>query len=143
MNILLYPNKNLNKKSKLIKYFFLKKIFFYIYEIRNILLLNENYLALSGIQIGLKKRFFLMKYKKKILTFINPVILWSSKKKEKFIESCISIPNFSVIKERSKYIIIKYKNEEFYERIFFARNIFSSCIQHEIDHMNGILINNY
>ncbi|MGX7576982.1 peptide deformylase [Candidatus Vidania fulgoroideorum] len=136
--LIIYPNKILKKKSSYLR----KNDSFnnFINEANDILKLNTN-IGISGVQLGFKKRIFAIKYKKKILFFINPEIIWKSNESNFYSEGCISIPDFYTKKNRSNFIKIKAFNLLFKKKIFFAKNLYSACIQHEIDHLNGKLIN--
>ncbi|MGX7576560.1 peptide deformylase [Candidatus Vidania fulgoroideorum] len=139
MNIIYFPNKKLRSISKKIK---LKEFNNYnhviVYMKKNLI---GNNIAISAIQIGFRIRVFLVKKSfLKHYLFINPIIIWRGKKKKKSYEGCISIPNYYRNIKRYKTIIVEYfcKNKS-YNRIFI-KGFISFCIQHEMDHLNGILI---
>lgn len=102
--------------------------------------------GLAAPQIGESLNLFVVEYldmDKKIAkryTIVNPKIEWRSFDRESEIESCLSIPSYSIDKERSKSIGIscldRYGNKSEIEVSGYLARIF----QHEIDHLNGILI---
>lgn len=137
--IITYPNKILLEKSKSI---FNKKKIFKIEKNLRSCLLETNGIGISSPQIGINKRIFLIKTsKKKTICFINPVILYNSKNVFKSIEGCLSIPFFYESIIRYSFILLKYLNIKLKKKKIFLKGVFSACAQHEIDHLNGILIN--
>ncbi len=99
---------------------------------------SHNAIGLAAIQVGIYQRIFVMDIKKPI-AFINPVITAREGVTTDFKEGCLSFPNlFSNIK-RDLSITVEYqdvtgqyKNENF-------DGLEAICIQHEIDHLNGIV----
>ncbi|UOQ33043.1 Peptide deformylase [Candidatus Vidania fulgoroideae] len=137
--IVVYPNKKLLKVSKEI--YNKKKIHKIISELKECLL-NSNGIGISAPQIGYNKRIFLFKTEKnKIISFINPVLLFKSSEYFKSFEGCLSIPGFFGFIDRSSFVLLKYTDLSFKENRIFLKGVFSACAQHEIDHLNGILIN--
>ncbi|WDI79367.1 peptide deformylase [Candidatus Vidania fulgoroideae] len=136
-----FPDKLLFKKSKKVKNY--KKINNILRIMKKEIKNYKEYVAISSVQIGYLKRIFIVKniLNKKYYTFINPKILWKSKIKKYSYEGCISIPNFYNKILRNKEILLEtYCEKKIYHKFFF-KNFFSFCIQHEIDHLNGKLIN--
>lgn len=78
-----------------------------------------------------------------ILTMINPELLWASIEFTHSLEGCLSIPGFTNVITRSKEIKVKYIDETMtqQERVFSGMN--ARVIQHELDHLNGILMCDY
>ena len=101
-------------------------------------------IGLAAIQIGVPKRLVVMDLsknpeKKEPMFFINPEIISKSEKMSMYEEGCLSIPNqFAEIKRPSscKVNFLDYngKNKE-----INADGLLATCIQHEVDHLNGIL----
>ncbi len=101
--------------------------------------------GLAAIQIGLPKRVFVAysEASKKFLVFINPEIVWFSKrltdpKKSKY-EGCLSLPNKWSLIKRPKEIKVKYQTESGQTQIRKFSKTLATIIQHEYDHLNGIL----
>ncbi|QJC36540.1 peptide deformylase [Enterobacteriaceae endosymbiont of Donacia simplex] len=145
IKLLYFPNKKLRNIAKSIKNIN-----------NNIKLLGNNMLeimysyngiGLAATQIGINKRIIVIditEKKNNPLILINPKIIKFDKLKINSNEGCLSIPikqKYFVL--RSKKIIIKAQNlmNEFIE--LEANNLLSFCIQHEIDHLNGILFIDY
>ncbi len=71
--------------------------------------------------------------------FINPEIIEASNDMRPYEEGCLSVPEYYEEIERPAKIKLKYLNENGEEIIEDADNMFATCIQHEIDHLNGIV----
>lgn len=104
--------------------------------------------GLAAVQIGILKRVFLAysKKSKKFLTFINPVIIWHSKvliegvpESNNKYEGCLSVPNRWAILKRFNAVKIKYQTESGQIQTRKFSGIIAVVIQHEYDHLNGIL----
>lgn len=76
-------------------------------------------------------------------TFINPEIVWASEQKSVFEEGCLSIPQQYADVERPAKIRVKYLDETGKQHEEEAEGLVSHCIQHEIDHLNGVLFVDY
>jgi len=104
-------------------------------------------LGLSAIQIGQPVRIFVAKTKKNFEVFINPKIIEASKenlsevlKKEKlFFEGCLSIPQIYGFVDRPYEIKLEWLDEKGQKKVRNFKNRFSVCLQHEFDHLEGIL----
>lgn len=146
MKILTTPNKILNTKSDPVEKFDKK--------LKNILkdmekTLNATFdpkgVGLSAPQVGIRKRFFIMRpeSKSKLQIFINPEIVLEKdtlkEKEKKLLEGCLSIPNIWGKVERPDTVKIKFRNHEGEEITDTYKGFIASVIQHEIDHLNGIL----
>ena len=101
--------------------------------------------GLAAIQIGMSKRVFVAysEKSKKFLTFINPEIVWFSKrqisKKNQKYEGCLSLPNKWSLLKRSKEVKVKYQTETGQTQIRKFSGMTATIIQHEYDHLEGIL----
>lgn len=103
--------------------------------------------GLAAPQIGIKKRIILARKfyfqgqeeKHKDVIMINPVIVKTSKEKTKSVEACLSIPKIFGFVQRHKQITIEYLDLSGKKHKIGAGGYFSFIIQHEIDHLNGIL----
>ena len=105
-------------------------------------------IGLAAIQIGIPKRVVVMdlsknEEKKNPMFFVNPEITWKSDSKSSYEEGCLSIPNQFAKIERSEKCNIKYLDYDGNEKKIEASGLLSTCIQHEIDHLNGILFIDY
>jgi peptide deformylase len=101
-------------------------------------------IGLASIQIGVPKRVVVMDLSKKDeghkpLVFINPEIIWASDEKSTHEEGCLSIPEYYEEVERPSEVKVKYQDLDGKTHEVTANGLFATCIQHEIDHTNGVL----
>ncbi len=73
----------------------------------------------------------------------NPVLLWQSDELVTYEEGCLSLPEFYEDVERSAKIRVKYLDETNTERELEAEGLLATCIQHEMDHLEGILFTDH
>ena len=102
-------------------------------------------IGLAAIQIGIPKRIIVLDVmqkdnQKKPLCFINPVIKKLSNEKSKYEEGCLSIPNTFIEIERPKTCIVEYIDIDGKKKNMDCDDLLSTCIQHEINHLDGKLI---
>ena len=101
-------------------------------------------IGLAAIQVGVPRRVVTMDLAKKEdpkepRVFINPEILWKSDEKATYEEGCLSIPEFYEDVERPAQVRVKYLDLEGREQELEASGLLATCLQHEIDHLNGVL----
>jgi peptide deformylase len=101
-------------------------------------------IGLAGVQIGVAKRVVVMDLSKKDdahrpLVFINPEITWESKEQSTHEEGCLSIPEYYEEVERPNEVKVNYLDLEGKTHEITAKGLFATCVQHEIDHINGVL----
>jgi peptide deformylase len=101
-------------------------------------------IGLAAIQVGVPKRVITMDLAKKEepkapQVFINPQVLWQSEEKAVYEEGCLSIPEFYEEVERPAKVRVKYLDLGGNEQELEAEELLATCLQHEIDHLNGIL----
>ena len=101
-------------------------------------------IGLAAIQVGVAKRVVTMDLSKKEESheprvFINPEITWASKEKSTHEEGCLSIPEYYEEVERPQQVKVKYLDLEGRTHEVEASGLFATCLQHEIDHINGVL----
>jgi peptide deformylase len=77
------------------------------------------------------------------LRIANPEILWQSDEANTYNEGCLSIPDTYADITRPARVRVKYLNYEGVEQIVEADGLLATCLQHEIDHLNGILFTDY
>ena len=105
-------------------------------------------IGLAAIQIGVAKRVVTMDLSKKDddhkpQVFINPEVIWKSGETSKYEEGCLSIPEYYEEVERPAQVKVKYLDIEGNEREIEASGLLATCLQHEIDHTNGVLFIDY
>jgi peptide deformylase len=101
-------------------------------------------IGLAAVQLGVLKRIVTMDLSKKEgppspQVFINPEIVWRSEEKSVYEEGCLSIPEIHEDVERPARVKVKYLDLEGQQHEAEAEGLFATCIQHEIDHTNGVL----
>jgi peptide deformylase len=101
-------------------------------------------IGLAAIQVGVDKRVVIMDLSKKEdahkpLVLINPEITWESKEKSTHEEGCLSIPEYYEEVERPHEVKVKYLDLDGKTHEITAKGLLATCVQHEIDHTNGVL----
>jgi peptide deformylase len=101
-------------------------------------------IGLAAIQLGEPRRIVTLDIAKKDdprapQVFINPEIVWSSEEKKVYEEGCLSIPEYYEEVERPAEVKVKYLDREGQSQEVHAQGILATCLQHEIDHLNGVL----
>ena len=101
-------------------------------------------IGLAAIQIGVPRRIVTLDLSKKDedkaqRVFINPEIVWSSDEHNVHEEGCLSIPEFYEEVERPAQVRVKYLDLAGKEQELEAGGLLATCLQHEIDHINGVL----
>jgi peptide deformylase len=141
-DILIVPEKKLRLKSEPVKTVdaalrsLVADMFATMYEAPGI--------GLAAIQIGEPLRLITMDLAKKDdppvpLVFINPEILWTSDETSTYEEGCLSIPEYYEEVERPAKVKVKYLDLDGKEQELEADGLLATCLQHEIDHINGVL----
>ena len=105
-------------------------------------------IGLAAAQVGILKRVVVIDiskeaHKKEPIFFANPEIIWKSYILEKKEEGCLSIPEHFAEIKRPDACHVKYLDENGKEKILKAKGLLATCIQHEIDHCDGILFIDY
>jgi len=101
-------------------------------------------IGLAAIQVGVASRVVVMDLSKREAeaeprVFVNPEIIWSSEEQSLYEEGCLSIPDIHEDVERPARVRIKYLDIGGEQHEEDADGLFATCIQHEIDHLNGVL----
>ena len=105
-------------------------------------------IGLAAVQVGVLKRVVVIDLSKKEekktpLFFVNPEIISTSEEQVSYEEGCLSIPNqFAEIK-RPNRCHVKYLDYNGKKKDLKADGLLATCIQHEIDHLDGILFIDY
>ena len=142
LDILIIPNKRLRLKSEAVLTVdkplrtLIEDMFETMYAAPGI--------GLAAIQIGVAKRVVTMDLAKKDdpkqpQVFINPEVVWSSDEKATYEEGCLSIPEYYEEVERPKAVTVKFLDLDLKPQEIEATGLLATCLQHEIDHLNGVL----
>ena len=107
-----------------------------------------NGIGLAAIQIGVPKRIIVMdickeENKKEPKYFVNPVIKNKDRLKVTYEEGCLSVPNQFAEIDRPKNCEIEFLDYYGEKKILKAEGLLATCIQHEMDHLEGITILTY
>ena len=105
-------------------------------------------IGLAAIQIGFPKRIIVMdiskdRTKKNPMYFVNPIILNKDKEQSTYEEGCLSVPDQFAEIDRPKNCEVEYLNYNGEKKLIKAEGLLATCIQHEIDHLEGILFIDY
>jgi peptide deformylase len=102
-------------------------------------------IGLAAIQVGVPKRVIVMDISRgddaprEPRFFVNPEILWESEETAPYEEGCLSVPDIYDEVERPARVRLRYLNYKGEVIEEEADGIYATCIQHEIDHLNGVL----
>jgi peptide deformylase len=101
-------------------------------------------IGLAAIQIGLPVRVLVIDLdqkegKKNPVAYINPKIIWASDEMAVFEEGCLSVPEIWDDVERPARIKAEYLDRDGKKQTLEADGLLATCLQHEMDHLNGIL----
>jgi peptide deformylase len=101
-------------------------------------------IGLAAIQVGVPRRVVTMDLAKKDepkqpQVFINPEVVWASDEKATYEEGCLSIPEYYEEVERPKSVKVKFLDLDLKPQEIEADGLLATCLQHEIDHTNGVL----
>jgi peptide deformylase len=101
-------------------------------------------IGLAAIQIGVAKRVLVIDLdqkegKKNPVAYINPKILWASDETAVFEEGCLSVPDIWDDVERPARIRCEYLDRDGNKQLLEADGMLATCLQHEMDHLNGVL----
>ena len=106
-----------------------------------------NGIGLAAIQIGIPKRIIVMDIskdgKKNPMYFVNPKINNKDNEKTTYEEGCLSVPDYFAEVDRPKYCEVEYLDYNGESKVLKADGLLATCIQHEMDHLEGILFIDY
>ena len=144
LTIVEYPDKRLKEKSKLVEKFDseLHKLLDAMYDS----MISSNGIGLAAIQVGYAKQILLLNIpdendaqsKDALIEMINPVII-ESFGETTYQEGCLSVPSFYEDINRFERVHVNYQDRDGNTKNIEADGLLSIAIQHEIDHLGGIL----
>ena len=141
--IITVPDETLKKISKPVEKIGIneKKLINDLFET----MYNSNGIGLAAVQVGILKRILVIDIsskdeKKKPLSFINPIIRKISNETLIYEEGCLSIPDTFIEIERPKICEVEYIDIEGKKINLKCDGLLSTCLQHEINHLDGKLI---
>jgi peptide deformylase len=144
--IIKLPDKRLRLKSEPVKHVDagIKKLVDDMFET----MYDAPGIGLAAIQLGVAKRVVVMDLSKKEddhkpQVFINPEVTWKSDETAKYEEGCLSIPEYYEEVERPAEVKVKYLDLDGKSHEVKVKGLLATCIQHEVDHTNGVLFIDY
>lgn len=102
-------------------------------------------IGLAAPQINVRKRVIVVDAspgetgKRTCLKMVNPEIIWASEDEDTHKEGCLSVPDHYAAVTRLAEVRVRYLDEEGKMQEFLATDYQAACVQHEIDHLDGIL----
>tara|TARA_Y100001935_G_C17271712_1_gene492308 strand:+ start:422 stop:946 length:525 start_codon:yes stop_codon:yes gene_type:complete len=145
-NIVIEPDPILRKKSELIEKVDdgIKKLLDDMLET----MYDAPGIGLAAVQVGILKRIIVIdvskaEEEKKPLFFINPEITFKSERTSSYEEGCLSLPGYFAEIERPAECHLNFIDYNGKKKNLKASGLLATCIQHEIDHLNGILFIDY
>ena len=144
--ILTEPNKSLREISKLVDHIgenerkLMDDMLETMYGAKGI--------GLAAIQIGVPKRIIVLDIsrndnEKNPMYFVNPIIINKGKEQSTYEEGCLSVPNQFAEIDRPNKCEVEYLDYNGEKKLLKAEGLLATCIQHEIDHLEGILFIDY
>ncbi|MCY6382735.1 peptide deformylase [Hoeflea prorocentri] len=105
-------------------------------------------IGLAAIQVGIPRRLLVVDCSKEDeerapMVFINPNVVASSDERSVYEEGCLSIPDYYAEVERPAQVTVDYVDREGNQQQIEADGLLATCLQHEIDHLNGVLFIDY
>ncbi|CAN7372057.1 peptide deformylase [Bosea sp. LjRoot9] len=106
-------------------------------------------IGLAAIQIGVPKRIVTIDLSKSDdeekapMVFVNPEVIWTSEEMSTHEEGCLSIPEYYEEVERPASIKLRYMDLDGKAQEIAAEGLLATCLQHEVDHLNGVLFIDY
>ena len=141
-DILIIPDKRLRQKSDTVTQIDkpLRKLIEDMFET----MYAAPGIGLAAIQVGVAQRVVTMDLAKKDepkapLVFINPEVTWKSDEKSTYEEGCLSIPEYYEEVERPSAVKVRFVDLDGKPQEIEATGLLATCLQHEIDHLNGVL----
>ncbi len=105
---------------------------------------SANGIGLAAIQVGVAKRVAVIDLDpkgpdSKVIYLVNPVIVQASDELVSYHEGCLSVPEIWDDVKRPARLTVNYQDETGARQSVEADGLFATCLQHEIDHINGLL----
>lgn len=100
-------------------------------------------LGIAAPQVGVSKAVCLALFNGKMTPMINPEITWRSEETSVMEEGCLSLPKINVDVPRPVEILVRYTDEKGAPQERRLHDLDARVVQHEVDHLNGVLIVDY
>jgi len=138
LKIITHPHPVLRQKAKPIKDVTSKELQKLIPELTELMIKSDG-LGIAAPQVAQSIRLIIVRYRDDNLALVNPKITNKSILKEIDEEGCLSVPNIYGQVKRCKKITVKYQDPSGKLRKLTGEGLFARVIQHEVDHLDGIL----
>lgn len=138
MEIIILPDPILRQKAQEIENILDPKIKDLITEMIKTMQTNKG-IGLAAPQIGESIRLIIVETKDGAKEFINPKIIWRSKKEQIEEEGCLSVPTVYGLVKRSHEIEIEFIDKTGKKDKLKTQGLFARVLLHEIDHLDGVL----
>jgi peptide deformylase len=110
-------------------------------------------IGLAAVQVGIPKRIIVVDLQRKVgesptgepirerapVFLVNPEVIWTSEELATYEEGCLSVPEHYADVERPAHVKVRHLDYNGQERILEADGMLATCVQHEIDHLEGVL----
>ncbi len=144
LTIVEYPNKKLKEKSKKVEKF--DKELHDLLDAMYLIMINTNGIGLAAIQVAHAKQALILnipdendeQHEENLIEMINPVIT-KMEGETVYQEGCLSVPTFYEDIKRAESLSVNYQDRDGNTKTLEANGLLSIAIQHEIDHLNGVL----
>ena len=144
LTIVEYPNKKLKEKSKKVDKF--DKELHDLLDAMYLIMINTNGIGLAAIQVAHAKQALILnipdendeQHEENLIEMINPVIT-KMEGETVYQEGCLSVPTFYEDIKRAESLSVNYQDRDGNTKTLEANGLLSIAIQHEIDHLNGVL----
>ena len=100
---------------------------------------HEDGVGLAAVQVGVHKRILVMEIDNKIYHLVNPEIVKQSEEQNIYEEGCLSFPDQRALVTRPKYVTVNYLDYHGKPQTLECDALLATCVQHEIDHLNGVV----
>lgn len=100
-------------------------------------------IGLAAVQVGVHKRILVMEMEQEGILqqffVVNPTIIATSEEENIYEEGCLSFPDQKAMVSRPRSITVHYLNYQGEEQVMECSGLLATCIQHEMDHLNGVV----
>lgn len=140
LNLKIYPDAILRQCCEPVEKFN-RELLDLVREMYNLMKMCSG-LGLAAPQVGIAKRLFVCEIENRHLTLINPAIM-DAKGRAEMIEGCLSLPEMQINVARTERIWVQGQDVKGRKKQLELRDLWARVVQHEVDHLNGVLICDY
>lgn len=137
-SILQYPDQRLKTKAVEVQNDEFNVELFHIVRNMYETMYNANGVGLAATQVNTHRRIIVTNVDGTERTFINPIMEIVGTEKQKYTEGCLSFPGVKLEKSRPNTVLVEYRTINGSTEQITCNHLLSVCIQHEIDHLDGV-----